>query len=103
YLNQLPESNPAASPTTTQADVPITPVNSGGIASISLRVLGPNRSLVLMNGKRTVPINALMVTDVNSIPSALVQRVETITGGASAAYGADADGRGTHCTERTHL
>ena len=92
YLNQLPEYNPAASPTTTQADVQITPVNSVGIASISLRGLGPNRSLVLMNGKRTVPINALMVTDVNSIPSALVQRVETITGGASAVYGADAIG-----------
>ncbi len=92
YLNQLPEYNPAASPTTSQADVQITPVNSVGIASISLRGLGPNRSLVLVNGKRTVPINALMVTDVNSIPSALVQRVETITGGASAVYGADAIG-----------
>jgi outer membrane receptor protein involved in Fe transport len=92
YLNQLPEYNPANSPTTTQADVQITPVNSVGIASISLRGLGANRSLVLMNGKRTVPINALMVTDVNSIPSALVQRVETITGGASAVYGADAIG-----------
>ncbi len=92
YLNQLPEYNPAASPTTSQGDVQITPVNSVGIASISLRGLGPNRSLVLVNGKRTVPINALMVTDVNSIPSALVQRVETITGGASAVYGADAIG-----------
>ncbi len=92
YLNQLPEYNPAASPTTSQGDVQITPVNSVGIASISLRGLGPNRSLVLVNGKRTTPINALMVTDVNSIPSALVQRVETITGGASAVYGADAIG-----------
>ncbi len=67
-------------------------MNSVGIASISLRGLGPNRSLVLVNGKRMVPINALMVTDVNAIPSALVQRVETITGGASAVYGADAIG-----------
>ena len=39
-----------------------------------------------------MPINALMVTDINSIPSALIQRVETITGGASAVYGADAVG-----------
>jgi len=92
YLNQLPEYNPAASPTTTQGDVQITPVNSVGIASISLRGFGPNRSLVLVNGKRVVPINSLMVTDVNSIPSALIQRVETITGGASAVYGADAVG-----------
>ena len=92
YLNQLPEYNPAASPTTMQGDVQITPVNSVGIASISLRGFGPNRSLVLVNGKRPTPINALMVTDVNSIPSGLIQRVETITGGASAVYGADAVG-----------
>lgn len=95
YLNKLPQYNPAAAPTVlngpgSNSDVQITPVNSVGIASISLRGFGPNRSLVLVDGKRTVPINALMVTDVNSIPSALVQRVETITGGASAVYGADA-------------
>ena len=92
YLNQLPEYNPAASPVTTQGDVQITPVNSVGIASISLRGFGPNRSLVLIDGHRPVPINPLMVTDVNGVPSALLQRVETITGGASAVYGADAIG-----------
>ncbi|MCC6202000.1 MAG: TonB-dependent receptor [Gammaproteobacteria bacterium] len=92
YLNQLPEYNPAASPTTTQQDVQITPVNSVGIASISLRGFGANRSLILVDGHRPTPINALMVTDVNSIPSGLIQRVETITGGASAVYGADAVG-----------
>ncbi len=90
YLNNLPNYNPATTPTTSQGDVQITPVNSVGIASISLRGFGPNRSLVLVNGKRPTPINAMMVTDVNGIPSALVQRVETITGGASATYGADA-------------
>src|SRR5690554_2884344 len=92
YLNQLPQYNPAASPVTSQGDVQITPVNSVDIASISLRGFGPNRSLVLVDGKRQVPINALMVTDVNSVPSALIARVETITGGASAVYGADAVG-----------
>jgi iron complex outermembrane recepter protein len=92
FLNQLPNYNPAASPTTTQGDVQITPVNSVGIASISLRGFGPNRSLVLIDGKRAVPINSLMVTDINGIPSALIERVETITGGASAVYGADAVG-----------
>lgn len=92
YLNQLPEYNPATSPVTTNQDVQITPTNSVGIASISLRGFGPNRSLVLVDGKRPVPVNALMVTDVNGIPSSLLQRVETITGGASAVYGADAVG-----------
>ena len=92
YLNQMPQYNPAASPVTTDGDVQITPVNSVGIASISLRGFGPNRSLVLVDGKRMVPINPLMVTDINGIPSALIERVETITGGASAVYGADAVG-----------
>jgi iron complex outermembrane receptor protein len=92
YLNQLPQYNPAASPVTTQGDVQITPTNSVGIASISLRGFGPNRSLTLVDGKRPVPVNALMVTDVNGIPSSLIERVETITGGASAVYGADAVG-----------
>ena len=92
YLNQLPQYNPAVTPTTMQGDVQITPINSVGIASISLRGFGANRSLVLVDGKRIVPINALMVTDVNAIPSSMIQRVETITGGASAVYGADAVG-----------
>ena len=103
FLNQLPTYNPAASPVTTQGDVQITPVNSVGIASISLRGFGPNRSLVLVNGKRPTPINALMVTDVNGVPSALVQRVETITGGASAVYGADAIGGVTNFILRNNF
>jgi outer membrane receptor protein involved in Fe transport len=92
YLNQLPEFNPAASPTTTQGDVQISAVNSVGISSVSLRGFGANRSLVLVDGHRPTPINALMVTDINGIPSALIKRVEIISGGASATYGADAIG-----------
>jgi len=92
YLNQLPEFNPAASPVTTQGDVQITAVNSVGISAVSLRGFGPNRNLVLVDGHRPTPINALMVTDINGIPSALIKRVEIISGGASATYGADAIG-----------
>src|SRR5690606_4980379 len=103
YLNQLPEYNPAASPVTSQGDVQITPVNSVGIASISLRGFGANRSLVLVNGHRPTPINALMVTDINGVPSALVERVETITGGASAVYGADAIGGVTNFILRNNF
>jgi iron complex outermembrane receptor protein len=90
YLNQMPQYNPASSPVTTDGDLQITPINSVGTATISLRGFGPNRSLVLVNGKRMVPSNPLMVTDINGIPSALIERTETITGGASAVYGADA-------------
>ncbi|MET0291337.1 MAG: TonB-dependent receptor, partial [Steroidobacteraceae bacterium] len=52
----------------------------------------PNRSLVLVDGRRAIPTNALMVVDVNSIPSSMIKRVEIISGGASATYGADAIG-----------
>ncbi len=92
YLNDLPQFNPAGSPVTTQSDVQITAVNSVGIASVSLRGFGPNRSLVLVDGRRATPNNALMVVDVNSIPSSMIKRVEIISGGASAVYGADAIG-----------
>jgi iron complex outermembrane recepter protein len=92
YLNDLPNYNPASSPTTTEDDIQPNAVNSVGIATISLRGFGPNRSLVLMDGKRPVPANALMVSDVNAIPSAMLERVEIISGGASAVYGADAIG-----------
>ena len=61
-----------------------------GIATVNLRGLGPNRNLVLVNGRRAQPANALLVVDVNTIPSAAIERVETITGGASAVYGPDA-------------
>ena len=94
YLNQLPSYNPAAAPTVegTNSDVQISAINSVGIASISLRGFGPNRSLVLVDGRRAVPTNALMVVDINSIPSSMIKRVEIISGGASATYGADAIG-----------
>ncbi|HEY4213955.1 MAG TPA: TonB-dependent receptor [Steroidobacteraceae bacterium] len=92
YLNQLPNFNPATTPTTGNTDIQSTAVNSVGISTISLRGFGANRSLVLVDGHRTTPVNPLMVTDVNSIPTAMIDRVEIITGGASAVYGADAIG-----------
>jgi len=65
-----------------------------GTASVDLRGLGANRTLVLFNGKRLQPggVNT-QVPDVNQIPAAIVERVEVLTGGASATYGADAVGR----------
>jgi iron complex outermembrane receptor protein len=94
YLNQLPAYNPAAVPTAegTNSDVQITSINSVGIASVSLRGFGANRSLVLVDGRRAVPTNALMVVDLNSIPSSMLRGAEIISGGASATYGADAMG-----------
>jgi len=57
---------------------------------VNLRGLGPNRTLVLVDGRRAQPANAALVIDTNTIPSAAIERIETITGGASAVYGADA-------------
>lgn len=92
YLNQLPQYNPAETPVTEAEDVQPSAVNTVGISTISLRGLGPNRSLVLVDGHRTTPVNALMVTDINTIPSGMIDHIETISGGASATYGADAMG-----------
>src|SRR5690606_940837 len=66
------------------------PTVTAGASTISLRGLGPNRNLVLIDGYRAVPVNATMAVDINSIPAAAVERVEVITGGASSVYGADA-------------
>jgi len=62
-----------------------------GFATADLRGLGSQRTLVLLNGKRMQPggIRSESV-DLNQIPSALVKRVEVLTGGASAVYGSDA-------------
>lgn len=64
---------------------------STGTASVNLRGLGTNRTLVLVNGRRLQPGGIrTQAPDLNQIPAALVQRVEILTGGASAVYGADA-------------
>ncbi len=63
---------------------------SNGTASIDLRGLGSNRTLVLINGRRFVPATLGGVVDTNSVPVSLLERVDLVTGGASAVYGADA-------------
>lgn len=78
----LPSAYPAIGPA----------VNNGsnGTASIDLRGLGSNRTLVLFNGKRFVPATLGGVVDTNNVPVSLLERVDLTTGGASAVYGADA-------------
>ncbi|WP_438726488.1 TonB-dependent receptor domain-containing protein [Parasphingorhabdus sp. DH2-15] len=62
-----------------------------GQSTLNLRGLGSVRTLVLVNGRRHVSgVAGSQIVDVNSIPTALIESVETITGGASAVYGADA-------------
>ncbi|QWC57623.1 TonB-dependent receptor [Erythrobacter sp. 3-20A1M] len=68
-------------------------ISSGisGINTINLRNLGLERTLVLLDGRRTVPSTVQGYVDVNTFPQQLISRVEVVTGGASAAYGSDAD------------
>jgi iron complex outermembrane receptor protein len=63
-----------------------------GVASINLRGLGPQRTLVLLNGRRIVATGAgiLPVVDINLIPSSALDRVEILKDGAAATYGSDA-------------
>ena len=67
---------------------------STGTATVNLRNLGPQRTLVLVNSRRLMPgdptQNGQASPDLNQIPAALIERVEVLTGGASAVYGADA-------------
>ena len=62
-----------------------------GIASLDLRDLGPQRTLILVNGRRLQPGDPRFpVQDINFIPASLIKRVDVLTGGASSVYGADA-------------
>src|SRR4051794_21772044 len=65
---------------------------STGTASVNLRGLGSQRTLVLVNGRRLQPGDPRQgsVADINFIPSSLIKRVDVLTGGASSVYGADA-------------
>lgn len=84
YLNTLPQLVAGATKSTNvtgQADA---------TANLNLRGLGAKRTLVLVNGKRFMASNQQGIVDINNIPASLVDRVEVVTGGASAVYGSDA-------------
>lgn len=63
---------------------------SGGQSFANMRGLGANRTLVLLDGQRFTPSTSIATVDVGVLPNALIQRVDVVTGGASAAYGSDA-------------
>jgi iron complex outermembrane receptor protein len=62
----------------------------GGVTTASIHDVGEQYTLVLLNGRRVAPSNSGTTIDLNSIPLAAVERVEVLTDGASALYGADA-------------
>ena len=84
-LNSLPQVVAAQSSTLANG--------ATGTAQVDLRGLGPSRTMVLINGRRLMtgdPNTTTSAADLNFIPAALVKRVDVLTGGASATYGADA-------------
>jgi iron complex outermembrane recepter protein len=83
YLNTLPQVVPGIS---SQSNNP----SSNGRAFIDLRGLGSGRNLVLIDGRRAMGSTGAGTVDVNTIPAALIERVEIISGGAAATYGPDA-------------
>ena len=85
-LSDLPSFRASQSPENTF----VTLNGNLGARTLDLRGLDPRRTLVLANGRRFVPSSSQGTVDVNLIPTALVQRAEVVTGGASAAYGSDA-------------
>ena len=82
-VNQLPQAFAAQNGTVSNG--------STGTATVNLRGLGSPRTLVLIDGRR-LPYGGVTnsAADLNQIPTAMVERVEVLTGGASAVYGSDA-------------
>src|SRR5512138_2229529 len=84
-INQLPQAFAAQNATVSNG--------STGTATVNLRGLGSSRTLVLIDGRRMPAggvTGASYAADLNQIPTAMVERVEVLTGGASAVYGSDA-------------
>lgn len=82
-VNQLPQLQPSTTSSSNQS-------GGSGVLAADLRGLGPERTLVLVDGRRYNPANFSGLSDLATIPDLLVDRIEVITGGASAVYGSDA-------------
>ncbi|WP_205481149.1 TonB-dependent receptor plug domain-containing protein [Sphingomonas arenae] len=85
-LNELPQVGVGSSRTNTNF------LTSGnGVATVNLRNLGSSRTLVLVNGRRFVAgLAGTSAVDLNNIPTDFIERVDVVTGGASAVYGSEA-------------
>ncbi len=87
YLTTLPTFSGNYTPQSSTQNIS---AGTAGTSSVNLRNLGVERTLILINGQRSVPSTVSGRVDVNAIPSQLIQRTDVVTGGASAAYGSDA-------------
>ena len=87
FVNQLPQLAGSTRPANSRLNISN---GSAGINALNMRNLGESRVLVLVDGRRSVGSTIFGWVDINTIPQALVDRVEVVTGGASSAYGSDA-------------
>ncbi len=87
FVNELPSVSGSTTPSTSNRSLSS---GAAGISSINLRGLGNARTLVLLDGRRSVGSLAQGTVDINTFPQGLVKSVEVVTGGASATYGSDA-------------
>jgi outer membrane receptor protein involved in Fe transport len=81
-LNTLPQ---VVATTTSASNNP-----GGGVATVNLRNLGEQRTLVLVDGKRYLSYDVNQIVDLNTVPAPLIERIDVVTGGRSAVYGSDA-------------
>lgn len=91
-LTDLLVQNPALLGSSTTADAGGSTALFGGVGVnlLNLRNLGTERTLVLVNGRRHISgITGTASVDINTIPNALIERIDVLTGGVSAVYGAD--------------
>ncbi len=86
-INQLPAIANSQTPTSTAQTIS---AGTGAINGLNLRGLGTVRTLVLLNGQRTVGSILTGIVDTSELPQSLIERVDVVTGGAAAAYGSDA-------------
>ncbi len=89
FVNTLPSIQGSATAATNSGSLSN---GQAGIASLNLRALGANRTLVLLDGQRSVSSATTGLVDINTFPQSLISRVEVVSGGASSAYGSDAVG-----------
>jgi iron complex outermembrane receptor protein len=92
-INQLPQNIIGANSDFGNTSTPLS--STGGFTTVDLRGLGPQRTLVLINGRRLgvgdpSTANQNVASDIDQIPAPLLERIDVVTGGASATYGSDA-------------
>ena len=87
YLQTMPVFSGNVTPNTNQAGIS---AGTAGVSTLSLRGLGAARSLILLDGQRSVGSLLNQNVDISNFPQQLIERVDVVTGGASAVYGSDA-------------